>query len=377
MKRRNATRNALLMSVLAMLLCVTMLVGTTYAWFTDTASTGINTITAGNLDIEVLYAYPSDVVDGEIPDNAWKVVDAQTPVFNQNALWEPGYTEIVYFKYVNKGTLSLQFQMHVDIVRESQGLNVAGELFSLSDYIEAYVCGAADYQFELYETRDEALNPPYAPEVWHGSLKEVANMGVATPDDKDTWLSLDTWNWLEPGEEYYTTLVLFMPTTVGNEANYGQAAPSIDLGINFIATQYNWENEKDSFDHNYDENAEYPTIPEPIIEKEPIVLGDNYPTDQLVSFIDTEINNPIVADVTYPTITFDGVSGNLKFDMQANNTLILEDCEFDSLEVINNTGRIDVQIIFANVTVNGVKITDANKTDYFKGFEPTNIMNFG
>lgn len=212
MKRRNATRNALLMSVLSMLLCVTMLVGTTYAWFTDTASTGINTITAGNLDIEVLYAYPSDVVDGEIPDNAWKVVDAQTPVFNQNALWEPGYTEIVYFKYVNKGTLSLQFQMLVDIVRESQGLNVAGELFSLSDYIEAYVCGAADYQFELYETRDEALNPP---------------------------------------------------------------------------------------------------------------------------------------------------------------------CEFDSLEVINNTGRIDVQIIFANVTVNGVKITDANKTDYFKGFEPTNIMNFG
>ena len=54
MKRKNTTRNALVMSVLSMLLCVSMLVGTTFAWFTDEVVTGMNTIAAGNLDIELL-----------------------------------------------------------------------------------------------------------------------------------------------------------------------------------------------------------------------------------------------------------------------------------------------------------------------------------
>ena len=55
MKRRNATRSALFTSIISLLLCVSMLVGTTFAWFTDEVVTGMNTIAAGNLDVE-LYA---------------------------------------------------------------------------------------------------------------------------------------------------------------------------------------------------------------------------------------------------------------------------------------------------------------------------------
>ena len=55
MESSKSTKRALLTSALALLMCVTMLVGATFAWFTDTASTGVNKIQAGNLDIKVEY----------------------------------------------------------------------------------------------------------------------------------------------------------------------------------------------------------------------------------------------------------------------------------------------------------------------------------
>ena len=42
-----STKRALLTSVLAMVVCLAMLVGSTFAWFTDTATTGVNKIQAG------------------------------------------------------------------------------------------------------------------------------------------------------------------------------------------------------------------------------------------------------------------------------------------------------------------------------------------
>ena len=51
MTSSKSTKRALIYSTLALLMCVAMLIGTTFAWFTDTASTGVNKIQAGNLDI--------------------------------------------------------------------------------------------------------------------------------------------------------------------------------------------------------------------------------------------------------------------------------------------------------------------------------------
>ena len=56
MKKKNVTKSALLASILAMVLCVTMLVGTTFAWFTDTASAKVNKIQSGKLDVVLEYA---------------------------------------------------------------------------------------------------------------------------------------------------------------------------------------------------------------------------------------------------------------------------------------------------------------------------------
>ena len=78
MTNSKSTKRALFTSVLALLMCVTMLVGATFAWFTDTASTGVNKIQAGNLKMEVSYKNTSD---GE-----FTVLKENTNVFMENAL---------------------------------------------------------------------------------------------------------------------------------------------------------------------------------------------------------------------------------------------------------------------------------------------------
>ena len=84
MTKNRSTKRALLMSVLSLLLCVSMLIGTTFAWFTDSVTSGRNTIQSGNLDVVLEYW------DG----NSYEEVTSTIKLFNDAALWEPGYTEV-------------------------------------------------------------------------------------------------------------------------------------------------------------------------------------------------------------------------------------------------------------------------------------------
>ena len=112
----NNTKKALVLSTLALLLCVSMLVGTTFAWFTDSVSSTNNIIKSGNLDVELYWSTTAE-------ENSWKKVDGDTNVFT-GQLWEPGHTEVVYLKVVNEGTLALKYNLGVNIVDEKSGINV-------------------------------------------------------------------------------------------------------------------------------------------------------------------------------------------------------------------------------------------------------------
>ena len=88
MTNSKSTKRALLTSVLALLMCVTMLVGATFAWFTDTAGTAVNKIQAGNLDVELQM---------KKADGSWEKAEGKTLDFvkaegheNEEVLWEPG-----------------------------------------------------------------------------------------------------------------------------------------------------------------------------------------------------------------------------------------------------------------------------------------------
>ena len=131
MENSKTTKRALLTSALALLMCVTMLVGATFAWFTDTASTGVNKIQAGNLGITVEYAKEKmnddGTLAGELTD--WEPIDNATNVFDPNALWEPGRTEYVVFRITNNGNLALKYKLSLETLAQKPGINKAGEEF--------------------------------------------------------------------------------------------------------------------------------------------------------------------------------------------------------------------------------------------------------
>ena len=128
MNNKRATKRALLTSVMALVMCVVMLVGTTFAWFTDTASTGVNKIQAGNLDIEL--EYKNSGMTG------FEKAKKDTPVFDKDALWEPGHVEYVVLKVSNAGNLALKYKLGINIASETGSTNVLGNEFKLSDYIK-------------------------------------------------------------------------------------------------------------------------------------------------------------------------------------------------------------------------------------------------
>ncbi|MBQ6714427.1 MAG: hypothetical protein IJN15_02635 [Clostridia bacterium] len=110
-------------AVLSLILCVSMLVGTTFAWFTDTASTAVNSVQSGTLDIELQY---------QKDDGSWANAEGTTLSFKKNAaapagekiLWEPGCTyELPAVKVVNKGNLAVKYQIAISGIDGDAKLN--------------------------------------------------------------------------------------------------------------------------------------------------------------------------------------------------------------------------------------------------------------
>ena len=119
---QKATKRALLTSVMALVMCVVMLVGTTFAWFTDTASTAVNKIQAGNLKVDL---------EMQKPDGSWVSAEGQTLTFKtkdnraaDKILWEPGCRyELPELRVVNKGNLALKYKIQITGIQGDAKLN--------------------------------------------------------------------------------------------------------------------------------------------------------------------------------------------------------------------------------------------------------------
>ena len=248
MTNMKTTKRALVVSIVSMFICFTMLIGTTYAWFTDSVTSGNNIIQAGSLDVAL--EYKTNWSD------EWAPVDESTKIFKDGVLYEPGYTEIVYLRVSNAGTLALKYLLSLNIANEEGATNVYGEEFKLSDYlmVGAYVQDEYSSGFNyadilmptMFGTRESALS----------------NVTLNTLSSADAKIRENSP--LLPGEDtaQVIALVLTMPETVGNEANTmpGTAAPYVELGIRLFATQL--AHESDSFDNQYDANVDQPTVHE-------------------------------------------------------------------------------------------------------------------
>ena len=309
-----STKKALLLSVLSMLICVAMLVGTTFAWFTDSVTSGRNTIKAGNLDVVLEYW------DGD----SYEAVDQYTKLFDDEALWEPGHTEVAYLKVSNAGTLALKYQLNVNVYEEVTGTNVAGEEFYLSDHLVFKVVDKKiETSADLY-TRDTAVAAA-------GDVKGIKDrlIGNKTVHESGEVSLMNT------GDADYVALIIYMPTTVGNEANYmtGTVAPTITMGVNLIATQE--VKESDFFNNTYDEEATYP------------VLGIGYTdVDVNAPYQEFNANNPRggkVGWVRVPTSAIEDVTKPLLYNV--------EEISFDKENVTINSdqGAKTFDIVVTNI----------------------------
>ena len=121
MTNRKSTKRALLGSVMAMVLCLAMLVGATFAWFTDTASTGVNKIQAGNLDVALEMKDGDNWVSAEGKTLTFKTKDNRAA---DQILWEPGCTyELPQLRVVNKGNLALKYKIQITGIQGDAKLN--------------------------------------------------------------------------------------------------------------------------------------------------------------------------------------------------------------------------------------------------------------
>lgn len=212
------TRLALLHSVIALLLCCSMLIGTTFAWFTDEVVSGNNIIRAGNLDIEMYWT--DDLTTGTWY-NAEK--DGENTPFDYD-LWEPGYTEVRYVKIVNAGSLALKYSLTLAPV------GVVGKLAEVIDvfYAENVTVNIADRTLGGMKRM--------------GLLKDTIRGGEAAKGE------------LLPNNETIVAIAMHMDEEAGNIYQ----GESIGDGFTFklIATQM--AKESDSFGSDYDANAAFP-----------------------------------------------------------------------------------------------------------------------
>ena len=116
------TKRSLLLSVLALILCCALLAGTTLAWFTDTASSGVNKIQAGTLDVQLLDDRGNSL-EGQML--AWQKAEGHE---NEKVLWEPGCTyKLQPITIKNNGNLALKYKIEITGIQGNAELNDAIE----------------------------------------------------------------------------------------------------------------------------------------------------------------------------------------------------------------------------------------------------------
>lgn len=253
MKHSNFTKRALVLSVLSVVMCLAMLIGTTFAWFTDTASTGVNNILAGNLNIELQMKVDGEWVNAEGKTLPF-LVNGEIPAEGTQILWEPGCTYYVpEVRVLNKGKLAVKFEY----VNELLGVT--------------------------------------------GKLAEVLEPVFKTPTDTDgTDIDIEP-KVLKPGETSPAwSFGYHMKETAGNEY---QNATATGMCLTVVATQATYEN--DSIGDQYDKDAEYPILVTTGDELQAIVSNANAPVNIVLTNSITT-NNFVIPEDKDVTLDLNG-----------------------------------------------------------------------
>ncbi len=208
-KKRIYKQIALALSLCAIVVWAILGTGASLAWFTDTSPEINNIFHFAEFDL---------VVSHRLTDGKWEEVDSQTKIFDEEALYEPGYVQVVYLKVENKGTLPFEFYTAVNVNGCIEATNVFGQRFMLQDYLKFGITTA--------DSEDTMKNS----DPDRNASGKLADMPLKNYDTETAVL--------EPGKTKYIALIVRMPEEVGNVANYrGDTVPEVELGITVKADQ--------------------------------------------------------------------------------------------------------------------------------------------
>ena len=243
------TRRSLITSLVTLLLCSAMFVGSSFAWFTDTVSNTGNKIQAGTLDVE-LWQKIDSLSTAQSADEKVKAIteegyteysnisDSIVAVFNYDK-WEPGYATSLPFAVVNVGNLAFKYNVYFYITEETAGTHETSTPNSLlSNVIKVYKGTSRE------DTKDETN--------YLGTLADFTKEGATGHKISGKLLPKGSTKKLDDEQVYIASsnLVFIMPETAGNE--YQGASLTFDIRVE--ATQYTYE--KDGFGSNlYDDNS--------------------------------------------------------------------------------------------------------------------------
>ena len=273
------TKRALISSVVALCLCFVMLVGTTYAWFTDVATSENNVIKTGTLDVE-LWQHTAD--------GRFEITETSDPIFgkidsdNANAnsadtLWEPGKTQTVYLSIKNNGSLDLKYTVAIEVTDITNNLNEVLYYIVTPDAKLSAPITKADLDW----TKGTSVNP---------------GINFATAGDVA----------LTAGQEHFFALSVHMDELAGNEYQNS----NIVFNIKVLAGQL--ASEEDSYDNQYDADAIYPdgfvTIPD---ASEFPVAGYEFP------YVDE--NGDKIGTITVPADALPEGAKNLVYTVTPSN----------------------------------------------------------
>lgn len=207
-RKKPYKRIAFALSVCALIVWGVLGTGASLAWFTDTSAEVKNIINLAEFEAEVLF---KDKTGNYVS------IDGRTDIFGDEALYEPGYTQVVYLKVNNNGNVPFRYQTAVIIDSFVSGTNVFGKTFNLQEHLKFGLVTA-----ESETALTEAL-----------STREQAQAIATRPLNR-----YDAYDSLEAGKTDFMALILYMPEEVGNDANYlGLPVPEVKLGISVNATQ--------------------------------------------------------------------------------------------------------------------------------------------
>lgn len=211
MKKEKWTYKKILyvLSLCAVLMWAFLGTGTSLAWFTDSTDEIKNVFHAAEFELKVFYRN----------ENGWyEVIDGQTQIFDDEAIYEPGYTQVVYLKVENNGTIPFNMKTAVSVTNYTPAINVFGRSFNLQDHLT----------FGLVEAdTEQELEAKIATRAMAAALAKMPLNNYSTDETR-----------LEDGAEKYMALIVRMPEEVGNEANYrDDTVPEVELGMIVEASQ--------------------------------------------------------------------------------------------------------------------------------------------